>query len=105
VVKGSEELMMVSAGGIVIRMAIETISEHAGRATSGVTVMRLDEGDKVAAIAILEPDNGAGQDVAVEQAPTAAVDAVGEPEEEADVEPEAEVDEEAEEGAEDAAGD
>jgi DNA gyrase subunit A len=77
VVKGSEELMMVSAGGIVIRMAIETISEHSGRATSGVTVMRLDEGDKVAAIAILEPDNGAdknGQEEPAPEAPMAVPD-------------------------------
>ncbi len=55
VVYGHEELMMISANGIVIRMAIETISEYSGRATSGVTVMRLDEGDRVAAVAILEP--------------------------------------------------
>ncbi len=58
VVQGHEELMLISSNGIVIRTAIETISEYSGRATSGVTVMRLDEGDRVAAIAVLEPSNG-----------------------------------------------
>ncbi len=58
VVQGHEELMLISANGIVIRTAIETISEYSGRATSGVTVMRLDEGDRVAAVAVLEPSNG-----------------------------------------------
>jgi len=54
-VEGDEELMMISANGIVIRMAIETISERTGRATSGVTLMRVDDGDRVAAVAILRP--------------------------------------------------
>ncbi len=63
VVQGDEELMMMSAGGIVIRTAIETISEHTGRSTSGVRVMNLRDGDRLAAIAILEPStNGNGGD-------------------------------------------
>ena len=45
VVHGDEELMMISANGIVIRMAIETISERTGRSTGGVMLMRLDDGD------------------------------------------------------------
>jgi len=61
VVHGHEELMMISSNGIVIRTAIDTISEQAGRLTSGVKLMRLDQGDAVAAIAILEPSpNGNG---------------------------------------------
>jgi hypothetical protein len=60
VVYGHEELMMISAGGIVIRTAIETISEHAGRSTSGVRLMSLRPGDRLAAIAILEPHNDGG---------------------------------------------
>src|ERR687883_289739 len=61
VVHGYEELMMISAGGIVIRTPLETISEGAGRATSGVILMKLREGDRLAAIAILEPStNGNG---------------------------------------------
>lgn len=51
---------MISAGGIVIRTAIETISERTGRSTSGVILMRLQSGDRLAAIALLEPSaNGA----------------------------------------------
>jgi DNA gyrase subunit A len=61
VVQGYEELMMISAGGIVIRTPLETISERAGRATSGVILMNLRDGDRLAAIAILEPaPNGNG---------------------------------------------
>ncbi len=61
VVHGHEELMMISSNGIVIRTAIDTISEQAGRMTSGVRLMRLDQGDAVAAISILEPSpNGNG---------------------------------------------
>src|SRR5204863_3910122 len=44
VVQGYEELMMISAGGIVIRTPLETISERTGRLTSGVRVMNLREG-------------------------------------------------------------
>ena len=63
VVQGYEELMMISAGGIVIRTPLETISERTGRATSGVILMNLREGDRLAAIAILEPStNGNGDD-------------------------------------------
>src|SRR5262249_18189757 len=60
VVQGYEELMMISANGMVVRTAIETISERAGRLTSGVRLMNLREGDRLAAIAILEPSNGDG---------------------------------------------
>src|SRR5438874_2296422 len=62
VVDGSEELMMISAGGIVIRTPIETISERTGRATSGVILMNLRDGDRLAAIAILEPSANGGGD-------------------------------------------
>src|SRR5437762_1365696 len=66
VVQGHEELMMISAGGIVIRTPLETVSERTGRATSGVILMNLRDGDRLAAIAILEPssngdDGGAGE--------------------------------------------
>src|SRR5438477_3231343 len=62
VVHGYEELMMISAGGIVIRTPLETISERSGRATSGVILMNLREGDRLAAIAILEPSPNGGGD-------------------------------------------
>jgi DNA gyrase subunit A len=63
VVQGYEELMMISAGGIVIRTSLEHIREYAGRMTSGVILMNLRDGDRLAAIAILEPSaNGNGDD-------------------------------------------
>src|SRR5579859_5413873 len=66
VVKGYEELMMISAGGMVVRTAIETISERSGRLTSGVKLMNVRDGDRLAAIAILEPSpNGNGEDEAL----------------------------------------
>ena len=62
VVHGYEELMMISAGGIVIRTPLETVSERTGRSTSGVILMSLREGDRLAAIAILEPSPNGGGD-------------------------------------------
>jgi DNA gyrase subunit A len=63
VVQGHEELMMISADGIVLRTPLETISERLGRDTSGVILMNLREGDRLAAIALLEPSpNGNGDD-------------------------------------------
>jgi DNA gyrase subunit A len=49
-IKGDEEIMMVSAEGIVIRFNAVDISKI-GRATQGVTLMRLDKGDTVVAVA------------------------------------------------------
>jgi DNA gyrase subunit A len=76
VVQGYEELMMISAQGIVIRTPLETISERTGRATSGVILMNLREGDRLAAIAILEPspngDGGSGEPVASDDEPVDA---------------------------------
>ena len=49
-VKTEEEIMMISAEGIIIRFNVAGISSL-GRATQGVTLMRLDEGDQVVAVA------------------------------------------------------
>jgi DNA gyrase subunit A len=73
-VSGHEELMMISAGGIVIRTAIDTISEHSGRATSGVILMRLQPGDRLAAIALLEPSPNGGDDDAEDAEPASLAD-------------------------------
>ncbi|MGI9145377.1 MAG: DNA gyrase subunit A [Chloroflexota bacterium] len=62
VVQGYEELMMISAGGMVVRTAIETISERTGRLTSGVKLMNVRDGDRLAAIAILEPSPNGGDE-------------------------------------------
>jgi DNA gyrase subunit A len=49
-VDGSGELMLISRNGIAIRLPCESVSQI-GRATQGVRIMRLREGDTVAAAA------------------------------------------------------
>lgn len=56
VVKNDEEIMMVSAEGIAIRFSAEDISKI-GRATQGVTLMKLDQGDTVVAVARVLTDD------------------------------------------------
>ena len=46
----SDQLMLISKRGIGIRVSAKEISTM-GRATQGVRVMRLEEGDKVAGVA------------------------------------------------------
>jgi DNA gyrase subunit A len=108
VVKGYEELMMISAGGMVVRTAIETISERTGRLTSGVKLMNVRDGDRLAAIAILEPSTNGGGDegesvvvdddgVVIETLPTETADDLEdetELEDEEDAEADSEPDEE-----------
>ncbi len=50
VVQPSDDLTLISSNGIVLRLKVKEIRE-AGRATRGVRVMRLQEGDAVAAVA------------------------------------------------------
>lgn len=52
VVKDEEEIMMISAEGIIIRLKAADISTI-GRSTQGVTLMRLDQGDSVVAVAMV----------------------------------------------------
>lgn len=57
VVKTGDELMIISSEGIIIRLNVEDISQM-GRATQGVTLMRLDPKDKVVAVAKVVSKNG-----------------------------------------------
>ena len=50
VVQEPDEISLISSGGIVIRLAVRDISIQ-GRATRGVTIMNLEKGDTVAAMA------------------------------------------------------
>jgi len=53
----SEQLMIISADGIVIRTPVKEKDHRIsiqGRSTQGVTLMKLGEGDKVVAIACFE---------------------------------------------------
>ncbi|MBQ4316861.1 MAG: DNA gyrase subunit A [Clostridia bacterium] len=53
-VRESEEVMLITDGGIIIRTRISEIPVY-GRSASGVIVMRLEEGASVARFAIVDP--------------------------------------------------
>ena len=67
IVDGGEDLLLVTAAGILIRTPVENI-RVAGRATQGVIVMRFkEEGDRVISLALADPEE---KDVPVpEEAP------------------------------------
>ncbi|MFS0646550.1 DNA gyrase subunit A [Siminovitchia sp. 179-K 8D1 HS] len=56
-VKGDEDLMLITAGGILIRMSVEDISVM-GRNTQGVILIRLDDEESVATVAKVEKTEG-----------------------------------------------
>ena len=51
-----EDLMITCKSGITIRMPVNGISEQ-GRATQGVKLIRLDDGDGIAAITQLDEES------------------------------------------------
>ena len=58
VVDGSEDLLLVTQAGILIRTPVESIKETASRATQGVIVMRFkEEGDRVISMALAEHED------------------------------------------------
>jgi DNA gyrase subunit A len=59
----SEDLMITCKSGVTIRMKVSDISEQ-GRATQGVKLIKLDEGDEIAAITRLNDrdENGNGSE-------------------------------------------
>jgi DNA gyrase subunit A len=61
VVREGYQVMLISTGGTVIKMPVDGI-RRAGRATQGVIVMRLREGEIVSSLApVVEADNGADE--------------------------------------------
>ncbi|HEY4551556.1 MAG TPA: DNA gyrase subunit A [Bacillaceae bacterium] len=56
-VKGDEDLMLITAGGIIIRMAVEDISVL-GRNTQGVKLISLRDEEFVATVAKVEKEDG-----------------------------------------------
>ena len=54
-VEGSEECMVISSEGTMIRLEVGSISEQ-GRATQGVKVMRLEDGQHVSAFALVKAE-------------------------------------------------
>ena len=66
-VDGTEDLLLVTAAGILIRTPVENI-RVAGRATQGVIVMRFkEEGDRVISLALADPEEK--EQPALEEAP------------------------------------
>ena len=69
VVREGNEIMILSVDGIMIRMKVSEIS-RLGRNTQGVTLMRLDEGDRVVGVADIagreEEDDEAEPEAAAE---------------------------------------
>ena len=69
VVSAEDELMMITEKGIMIRTKISDIRET-GRNAAGVRLMRLDEGDRLVAMAKIEGENGdEGAGTPVEEKP------------------------------------
>ncbi len=64
VVRAEDDLTLISANGLIIRMKVKDISQT-GRATRGVRVMDLTTGDKVVSVAVISAaetqDNGGGE--------------------------------------------
>ena len=55
-VSDSDELMLISTGGVLIRTLVQDIREM-GRSTQGVTLINLDDGTKLAGMEkIIETD-------------------------------------------------
>ena len=55
VVNGEEDLLITTDRGIVIRTSLTSVA-RSGRNTQGVRIIRLDENQTVASIAIVEPE-------------------------------------------------
>lgn len=71
-----EDLMITCVSGITIRMAVSNISEL-GRATQGVKLIRVDEGDEIAAITNLDEQEEELEEVNGEAAGSSDATAAG----------------------------
>ena len=60
-VTDSDDLMIINKSGIIIRMAIADL-RIVGRATQGVRLIKINEGDAIAAVAKVEVEEGAEDD-------------------------------------------
>ncbi|MGE5518574.1 MAG: DNA gyrase subunit A, partial [Candidatus Dadabacteria bacterium] len=65
-VSEKEDLMITCKSGVTIRMKVADISEQ-GRATQGVKLIRIDEGDEIAAITKIDEDEAVEEQVTTEQ--------------------------------------
>src|SRR5262245_25789509 len=78
IVRDGYQVMLISDGGTVIRIPVDGI-RRAGRATQGVIVMRLREGEQVATLAPVVGADDEPVEGEVESVPTADVEATPEP--------------------------
>lgn len=62
----SEELMAITSSGIVIRMPMSSITIY-GRATQGVIVMKVDNGEKVVSITKVKSEDDEIDEVSIEE--------------------------------------
>ncbi len=53
VVSGQEDVLLIESGGVILRTAVENISIY-GRATQGVKLMRIEEGNRIIALQTTE---------------------------------------------------
>ncbi len=60
-VTATDELMIITSRGIIIRQAVNAISIQS-RAATGVRVQRLDEDDQIVAVALVPPSNGESEE-------------------------------------------
>lgn len=56
VINPEQEILLITAAGIIIRIDGEDISQF-GRNAQGVKLMTLNEGDKVVSLAAVQQDN------------------------------------------------
>jgi DNA gyrase subunit A len=74
-VTDSDELMMITAGGLMLRTPVSEFREI-GRATQGVRIIRLKEGDRVVAVAKIAPEQDEESDA---EPPAADSESAGAP--------------------------
>lgn len=72
-VKGDEDLMIITRNGLTIRMGIDTLRVM-GRATQGVKLINLREGDEIAAVAKVISEDEQQEDSTEELSAETAVD-------------------------------
>ena len=61
IVKGDEELLLITTTGKVIRLPIDQISITKSRSTSGVILMNLESGEKIQSVAIFKSEKDIDQ--------------------------------------------
>lgn len=91
-VQDSEDLVVMSTGGVLIRQHVKDI-RIIGRNTQGVRLIRLDEGDNIADITAVPHEDDAEEDIELKTEGGEATLIVSTPSEEIQPEPEADSDE------------